>query len=150
MKYVELRAERDAGMRSDGVSVATALQRSPAAIAIMCFTFLSVWFVGGLSVRLVTPIRASQAAALPPCDTRPDAGLRLPPFQNRQGFHAYLVSTNQTTYENFRYSYGKGENPFDRGCLANWLEVWCSPRLPRKVHFRVRHRALIGATMHAS
>lgn len=32
----------------------------------------------------------------------------------RQGFHTYLVSTNQTTYENFRYSYARGENPYDR------------------------------------
>lgn len=53
-----------------------------------------------------------------------------------QGFHAYLVSHNQTTYENFRFSYGKGENPYDRGCLRNWVEVFFTPRLPRKVDFR--------------
>jgi hypothetical protein len=46
------------------------------------------------------------------------------------------VSTNQTTYENFRYSYGRGENPYDRGVLRNCLDVWCAPRLPRKVDFR--------------
>jgi hypothetical protein len=52
------------------------------------------------------------------------------------GFHAYLVSTNQTTYENFRYTYAKGESPYDRGCLANWAEAFLAPRLPRKVDFR--------------
>ena len=46
------------------------------------------------------------------------------------------MSTNQTTYENFRYSYGRGDNPYDRGVLRNCLEVWCAPRLPRKVDFR--------------
>ena len=46
------------------------------------------------------------------------------------------MSTNQTTYENFRYAYGKGENPYDRGMWRNCLEAWCAPRLPRKVDFR--------------
>ena len=46
------------------------------------------------------------------------------------------MSTNQTTYENFRYSYGRGDNPYDHGVLRNCLEVWCAPRLPRKVDFR--------------
>lgn len=94
-------AEHTAGTRAAKASVADALQDCPAAIACMAFTFLGVWFVGGLS-----------------------------------GFHAYLVATNQTTYENFRYMYGRGENPYDRGVLRNCLEAWCAPRAPRKVNFR--------------
>jgi palmitoyltransferase ZDHHC9/14/18 len=103
LKFRAMAAEHAAGTRASGASLAAALRDSPAALACMAFTFLGVWFVGGLS-----------------------------------GFHSYLVSTNQTTYENFRYSYGKGENPYDRGCLANCAEVWCTPRLPRKVDFRAR------------
>lgn len=53
------------------------------------------------------------------------------------GFHAYLVATNQTTYENFRYGYDSSNNPYSRGsCWLNCLEVWLTPRLPRKVDFR--------------
>ncbi|CAA6659644.1 unnamed protein product [Spirodela intermedia] len=38
-------------------------------------------------------------------------------------FHAYLICTNQTTYENFRCRYeGKG-NPYSRGCVGNIREI---------------------------
>ncbi|KAL0919739.1 hypothetical protein M5K25_011856 [Dendrobium thyrsiflorum] len=56
---------------------------------LMVYTFLSVWFVGGLTV-----------------------------------FHLYLICTNQTTYENFRYHYDKKENPFNKGILKNMKEVF--------------------------
>ncbi|WOL02534.1 putative protein S-acyltransferase 7 [Canna indica] len=38
-------------------------------------------------------------------------------------FHIYLVCTNQTTYENFRYRYDGKMNPYNRGCLHNVKEV---------------------------
>ena len=42
------------------------------------------------------------------------------------GFHIYLLSRNQTTYENIRYSYDRNSaNPYNKGCLANWAEVFC-------------------------
>lgn len=51
-------------------------------------------------------------------------------------FHIYLVSTNQTTYENFRYSYSRLQNPYNEGCVQNCWSVWCTP-IPRpKVKFR--------------
>ena len=41
-------------------------------------------------------------------------------------FHIYLLSKNQTTYENIRYSYDRNStNPYNRGCLVNWAEVFC-------------------------
>ena len=84
------------------LSVAAALAKAPAAVAVMVICFLGFFFVGGLA-----------------------------------SFHAYLVATNQTTYENFRYGYDKGSNPYSRGsCWLNCLEVWCTPRLPAKVNFR--------------
>ncbi|CAI0439843.1 unnamed protein product [Linum tenue] len=51
-------------------------------------------------------------------------------------FHLYLISTNQTTYENFRYRYDKKDNPFRRGCLQNFKEVFVSDIPPSAVNFR--------------
>ncbi|KAM7505178.1 hypothetical protein LguiB_004082 [Lonicera macranthoides] len=41
-------------------------------------------------------------------------------------FHFYLISTNQTTYENFRYRYDKKENPYNMGMMRNLQEVFFS------------------------
>ncbi|KAL5743286.1 hypothetical protein ACOSQ2_026402 [Xanthoceras sorbifolium] len=51
-------------------------------------------------------------------------------------FHFYLISTNQTTYENFRYRYDKKENPFRRGVLKNIKELFFSKIPPSMVNFR--------------
>ncbi|KAL9237886.1 hypothetical protein vseg_012383 [Gypsophila vaccaria] len=48
-------------------------------------------------------------------------------------FHFYLISTNQTTYENFRYRYDKKENPYNRGMLWNFAEVFFS-RIPSSLN----------------
>ncbi|KAK9664482.1 hypothetical protein RND81_14G045400 [Saponaria officinalis] len=48
-------------------------------------------------------------------------------------FHFYLISTNQTTYENFRYRYDKKENPYNRGMLWNFAEVFFS-KIPSSLH----------------
>ncbi|XP_021728139.1 protein S-acyltransferase 8-like [Chenopodium quinoa] len=52
------------------------------------------------------------------------------------GFHLYLISTNQTTYENFRYRADNRRNAFDRGCISNFFEVFCSKIQPSKNKFR--------------
>ena len=44
-------------------------------------------------------------------------------------FHAYLVSTNQTTYEHFRHRYSGERCAWSRGCAGGWVE-----------RARVRHR----------
>lgn len=81
------------------------------AMVIMFYTFVFVWFVGGLS-----------------------------------GFHCYLVATNQTTYENFRYNHDSRPNPFDLGILRNCAEVWCT-RVPAS---QVDFRAYVDAPDHIS
>jgi len=52
------------------------------------------------------------------------------------GFHLYLISTNQTTYENFRYRSDNRPNVYNQGCLNNFLEVFCSKTKPSKHKFR--------------
>ncbi|CAA0832885.1 Probable protein S-acyltransferase 3 [Striga hermonthica] len=51
-------------------------------------------------------------------------------------FHFYLMSTNQTTYENFRYRYDKKENPYNKGMIRNLKEVFFSKTTPSLVNFR--------------
>ncbi|RCV32028.1 hypothetical protein SETIT_6G225400v2 [Setaria italica] len=53
-------------------------------------------------------------------------------------FHLYLMSTNQTTYENFRYRYDRRDNPYNRGILNNFLEIFCTAIPPSKNNFRAR------------
>jgi len=53
-------------------------------------------------------------------------------------FHFYLMSTNQTTYENFRYRYDRRANPYHRGILNNILEIFCSSIPHSKNNFRAR------------
>ncbi|KAL9398155.1 hypothetical protein Peur_007116 [Populus x canadensis] len=51
-------------------------------------------------------------------------------------FHVYLISTNQTTYENFRYRYDKKENPFNRGIIKNFKQVFFSKIPVSAINFR--------------
>ena len=51
-------------------------------------------------------------------------------------FHAYLVATNQTTYENFRDGYSWDENPYNKGLIGNCLEAWCARAPPSRFRFR--------------
>nr|GEX24098.1 probable protein S-acyltransferase 7 [Tanacetum cinerariifolium] len=88
-------------MHSENTSIWRALIKTPASIVLIIYTFLSVWFVGGLTV-----------------------------------FHLYLISTNQSTYENFRYRYDRTENPYNIGFLGNFMEVFWNSIPPSKNNFR--------------
>lgn len=53
-------------------------------------------------------------------------------------FHIYLICTNQTTYENFRYRYDGKLNPYNRGWALNICEIFFT-RIPKsKNNFRAR------------
>ncbi|KAJ9545997.1 hypothetical protein OSB04_025704 [Centaurea solstitialis] len=52
------------------------------------------------------------------------------------GFHLYLISSNQTTYENFRYRADNRYNVYNRGCVNNLVEVFCTKIKPSRNKFR--------------
>lgn len=47
-----------------------------------------------------------------------------------------MVIPLQTTYENFRYRADNRINVYDRGCLNNFFEVFCTEVKPSKNNFR--------------
>lgn len=51
-------------------------------------------------------------------------------------FHFYLICTNQTTYENFRYRYDKKDNPYNIGFFRNLREILISRIAPSRNDFR--------------
>uniref|UniRef100_A0A7C9A5M4 S-acyltransferase n=2 Tax=Opuntia streptacantha TaxID=393608 RepID=A0A7C9A5M4_OPUST len=51
-------------------------------------------------------------------------------------FHFYLMSTNQTTYENFRYRYEKDKNPHNLGYFNNLKQVFFAKVPPSAINFR--------------
>lgn len=44
----------------------------------------------------------------------------------------------QSTYENFRYRYDRRINPFDKGVLRNFLEIFCTSISPSMNRFRAK------------
>ncbi|EPS67406.1 hypothetical protein M569_07370, partial [Genlisea aurea] len=78
-----------------------AMSRDIVSVILIVYCFISVWFVGGLTV-----------------------------------FHFYLMCTNQTTYENFRFRYDKKENPYNKGVINNVREILLSKTAASLVDFR--------------
>ncbi|KAL6595428.1 hypothetical protein ACP70R_047768 [Stipagrostis hirtigluma subsp. patula] len=87
----------------NGDSIWKALRKEAFSFALIIYTSIVVWFVGGLTV-----------------------------------FHLYLIGTNQSTYENFRYHYHKTDNPYRKSIAANFAEVFFSKIPPPMNDFRSR------------
>ncbi|XP_028780267.1 probable protein S-acyltransferase 7 [Neltuma alba] len=90
-------------MEAEETTIWKAMIKTPASIVLIVYTFISMWFVGGLTA-----------------------------------FHLYLISTNQTTYENFRYRYDRRANPYNKGVFNNFAEIFCSTIPPSKNDFRAK------------
>ncbi|KAJ0255422.1 protein S-acyltransferase 4 [Hirschfeldia incana] len=83
------------------ISIWKAISKDVLSDILIVYCFITVWFVGGLTI-----------------------------------FHSYLICTNQTTYENFRYRYDKKENPYNKGVLGNIREIFLSKITPSMNKFR--------------
>jgi palmitoyltransferase ZDHHC9/14/18 len=90
-------------MGSEHISIWKAMIKTPASIVLIIYTFIAMWFVGGLTA-----------------------------------FHLYLISTSQTTYENFRYRYDRRANPYNTGVVGNFKDIFISPVPPSKNNFRAK------------
>ncbi|KAG4182393.1 hypothetical protein ERO13_A09G038500v2 [Gossypium hirsutum] len=88
-------------MASEETTIWRAMIKTPASIVLIVYTFIAMWFVGGLTA-----------------------------------FHLYLISTNQTTYENFRYRYDRRANPYNKGVVDNFKEIFFSSIPSSKNNFR--------------
>ncbi|XP_020101349.1 probable protein S-acyltransferase 4 isoform X2 [Ananas comosus] len=84
-------------------SIWNVMKREVLSLVLMIYTFVTVWFIGGLTI-----------------------------------FHLYLIGTNQTTYENFRYRYNRKENPYSKGILRSFTDLFFSKTPPSMVNFRSR------------
>lgn len=87
--------------REHQYSLWKSVKKEVISLILIIYTFLTVWFVGGLTI-----------------------------------FHTYLISTNQTTYENFRYRYDKKDNPYAKGIFGNFIDVFFSRIPPSMNDFR--------------
>ena len=118
----------------------------PLFVAFVAAAWAHAGLVGGLCLRHVRLAAAALAAADPAlpygrallgaCERAPSAALLVTYCAAAGvlltlllGYHAFLVSNNQTTYEHVRADYADKRNPFRRSCLANWAEVFCECRL---------------------
>ncbi|KAM7268277.1 hypothetical protein ACFE04_010443 [Oxalis oulophora] len=90
-------------MDSENTSIWKAMIKTPASIVLIIFTFIAMWFVGGLTA-----------------------------------FHLYLISTSQTTYENFRYRYDRRANPYNKGVINNFTDIFFSAVPKSKNDFRAK------------
>ncbi|XP_057949116.1 probable protein S-acyltransferase 7 [Malania oleifera] len=65
-------------------------------------------------------------------------------------FHLYLIFTNQTTYENFRYRYDGKTNPYNLGCARNIGEIFFSKIPKSKNDFRAEVKGDLSSVFEAS
>ena len=119
-------------MDSQEIAIWRAMARTPASVVLIIYTFICVWFVGGLSVFHLYLISTNQVFPL-------SLSLSLSPSVSLGFFFLTCIGgVWQTTYENFRYRYDRHENPYNRGIVDNFKEIFFSSIPPSQNDFRMR------------
>lgn len=62
----------------------------------------------------------------------------LDPLRFHGWFFNMVLSSLQTTYENFRYQYSRRANPYNRGIVGNIMDIFCSSIPKSKNDFRAK------------
>ncbi|KAL0351621.1 UNVERIFIED_CONTAM: putative protein S-acyltransferase 9 [Sesamum calycinum] len=107
-----------------------AMKESPASVILMAYCFISLWFVGGLTGFHLYLISTNQVGKMV-------LGMGWAVIFFPQPVHLpFVVILLQTTYENFRYRSDNRINVYDRGCLNNFFEVFCTKVKPSRNNFQ--------------
>ncbi|KAA3473526.1 protein S-acyltransferase 8-like isoform X1 [Gossypium australe] len=120
-------------LTNDYGTVWKAIKESPLSVVLMVYCFIFLWFVGGLTCFHLYLIGTNQL--------KPEVQVVNYLWKNVQVRHdAKTVSTRRTdnkktTYETFRYRGVERPQVYDRGCLNNFREVFCSKIKPSRNNF---------------
>ncbi|KAJ8429752.1 hypothetical protein Cgig2_003842 [Carnegiea gigantea] len=120
-------------MDADETTIWKAMIKTPASIVLIIYTFIAVWFVGGLTAFHLYLISTNQV-------TRSSLSVRgniLVPLRDKVATSG-SPSPGSTTYENFRYRYDCRANPYNRGMLQNFAEIFFNSIPPSKNDFRAK------------
>ncbi|KAL0359692.1 UNVERIFIED_CONTAM: putative protein S-acyltransferase 4 [Sesamum angustifolium] len=134
------------------VHIWTAMSGDVVSVILIVYCFISVWFVGGLSVFHSYLVSTNQIIDVQVnCPERKSDDYELSRRENINNAHmircklmvvCVCVCPNksstieQTTYENFRYRYEKKENPYNQGVVKNLKEIFFSKKVPSLINFR--------------
>ncbi|MQL74441.1 hypothetical protein Taro_006787, partial [Colocasia esculenta] len=113
-----------------------AFLKSPISGILILYTFVAAWFVGGLTAFHMYLVCTNQVLF----NSHPKYGHFIMLFLFillEDVYEIYLLPT-QTTYENFRYRYDGKTNPYNRGCIGNIGESFCSKIPKSKNNFRAK------------
>ncbi|KAH8485906.1 hypothetical protein H0E87_027375 [Populus deltoides] len=111
-------------------------------VVLIAYCFVAVWFVGGLTLFHLYLISTNQRIYFISIQLLFWPFIICLPLATIRALFATLVSnsvashSSQTTYENFRYRYDKKENPFTRGILKNFKQVFFSKIPASAINFR--------------
>lgn len=109
---------------------------------LILYCFVTFWFVGGLTVFHFYLISTNQVNWVIYTNLK---FAEVVGFSNLVCIYYVVIhllyascmhSSMQTTYENFRYRYDKKENPYNRGMISNFKEVFFSRIPPSMNDFR--------------
>ena len=99
-------------------------------VILIIYSFVSIWFVGGLTIFHVYLMSTNQVKHL---------AIPLGTYLKILLSNIFLCVVSvfwQTTYENFRSRYDKKENPYKRGLLKNVKEVLFAKIPPSQLDLR--------------
>lgn len=119
-------------MDAEETSIWRAMIKTPASIVLIVYTFIAVWFVGGLTAFHLYLISTNQVRACISFNLLSSFAYCEIGLKQR----ALLYVIWQTTYENFRYRYDRRANPYNKGVVDNFKEIFCGSTAPSKNKFR--------------